>query len=787
MRPIDRILERLEHPRRSGKGWAARCPAHDDRRPSLTVTEGDDGRVLLRCFAGCSVEAIVAAVGLELADLFEDEGKRGSTHRGGCQARQVVQVGPRLVASHGVRVDTSIGLTLEALAEAKGLPVDLLEGLGCETVRYFGQPAVQVPYHDEQGEIVGIRYRLSLGGQFRWKKGTKASTLLYGANRLDEIREAGFVLVVEGESDAWTLIHYGFPVVAVPGAGMWTEHQAERLGRPEAVYVVVEPDKGGETLVGKLRDSALRPRVKLIRLPTKDVSELHLLDAGLFPQRLREAMEDATTLLAEEEERRRTQAEADWISCSELALEPNILELFAAELHSRGFVGSTNTPKLIFLVLMSRLLPRPVSLVLRGLSSAGKSYNVESVLPFFPESAYFSRSGMSERALVYSEEDFRHRILYIAEAEAVAGESLSAYFLRTLISENKLVYETTEKDGEHHVTRVIEKPGPTGVILTTTRLRLNPQNETRMLALTVSDDPELTRAIMEAIAQKDEEAEEAPPAEAWLHLQSWLELGGERRVTDEGGFLLALARLVPFFAVRLRRDFSLIRSLVFSHAILHQASRCRDERGRIIATLADYDAIRDLVANIVAEGIGANVSDDVRETVAAVAAAITKTEGEKTVRRAEVQDELGLDDRATNRRLGQACEGGFVENTNPGRGKSGLYKLGNPIPDSVEVLATVDEVRRRLDNLDNLAADEGAGDPLLRSARHDSIPLVGDHVFRTQINKSHELGLITSRERLERIRVHDLIVGSRPAAGEQLILDEPLAEGILHQPEGDGP
>jgi hypothetical protein len=179
---------------------------------------------------------------------------------------------------------------------------------------------------------------------------------------------------------------------------------------------------------------------------------------------------------------------------------------------------------------------------------------------------------------------------------------------------------------------------------------------------------------------------------------------------------------VPFFAVRLRRDFSLIRSLVFAHAILHQAGRRRDERGRIIATLADYDAIRSLVDDIVAEGIGATVSDDVRETVAAVAAAIAKTEGEKTVRRREVQAELGLDDRATNRRLAQASEDGFVENTNPGRGKPGLYKLGNPLPDNVQVLATVDEVRRKLDNLDKQATQPKGKAPLSLNRLDDASP-----------------------------------------------------------------
>src|SRR5262249_58456135 len=127
------------------------------------------------------------------------------------------------------------------------------------------------------GEIVGIRYRLA-GGRFRWRKGTKASTLLYGAHRLGQIRQSGHVVLVEGESDAWTLMHHGFPVVALPGAGMWDHAHAARLDGIPTVYVVVEPDHGGATLVEKLRDSVIQPRVRLVRLPTKDASELHLRD-----------------------------------------------------------------------------------------------------------------------------------------------------------------------------------------------------------------------------------------------------------------------------------------------------------------------------------------------------------------------------------------------------------------------------------------------------------------------------------------------------------------------------
>lgn len=70
-RPIDKVLQRLESVKKTAPDrWIARCSAHDDRRPSLSIREADDGKVLLHCFAGCGAAEIVTALGLSLADLF---------------------------------------------------------------------------------------------------------------------------------------------------------------------------------------------------------------------------------------------------------------------------------------------------------------------------------------------------------------------------------------------------------------------------------------------------------------------------------------------------------------------------------------------------------------------------------------------------------------------------------------------------------------------------------------------------------------------------------------------
>jgi hypothetical protein len=68
-----KLLDRLEKVKQTGPDkWQALCPAHEDRSPSLSVREADDGTILLKCWAGCGAAEVVGAVGLELRDLFPE-------------------------------------------------------------------------------------------------------------------------------------------------------------------------------------------------------------------------------------------------------------------------------------------------------------------------------------------------------------------------------------------------------------------------------------------------------------------------------------------------------------------------------------------------------------------------------------------------------------------------------------------------------------------------------------------------------------------------------------------
>jgi len=70
---IDQLLPLLDGVKRTGKDrWMARCPAHEDKRASLAITELSDGRILLHCFALCDAQSVLSAVGLEFDALFPE-------------------------------------------------------------------------------------------------------------------------------------------------------------------------------------------------------------------------------------------------------------------------------------------------------------------------------------------------------------------------------------------------------------------------------------------------------------------------------------------------------------------------------------------------------------------------------------------------------------------------------------------------------------------------------------------------------------------------------------------
>ncbi len=427
-----------------------------------------------------------------------------------------------------------------------------------------------------------------------------------------------------------------------------------------------------------LARSAIRDRAYLVDLsPFKDPSALHCDDPQAFKDRWTAAIRGAPRFSELAERAKAREAELAWQACQALARQPRILEAFADAYRAAGAVGEARTAMLLYLALTSRFLFRPVSVAVKGPSSGGKSFTVATVLRFFPPEAYYCMTAISDRALAYTEADLEHRFLVVYEAAGIVGD-FASYLIRSLLSEGRLIYEVVEKTTNGFRPRRIEKQGPTGLLVTTTAVRLHPENETRLLSLQVTDTREQTRAVLRAIAAEAPEAIDLMP---WLALQRWITRAEHRVVIP---YARALADAIPPVAIRLRRDFGQLLGLIRAHAILHQATRDRDATGRILATLDDYEVVRSLVVDVIAEGIDVAVPPTVRETVLTVQALIGQGHEELALR--EIAEALQLDKSATARRIAAACHLGYLRNLEDRKGRPARIVLGDSMPDTAAVL-----------------------------------------------------------------------------------------------------
>ncbi|MBI3767009.1 MAG: toprim domain-containing protein [Deltaproteobacteria bacterium] len=255
-----------------------KCPAHDDHSPSLSVAEGDDGCVLLNCHAGCAVEDMVAEIGLEMRDSFDDD---GTTTRAGDRMRFTSEKKPEpevedlgaptakqiaaLIASRRIRHPRD----LDALA-ARRLRVWEREWLGFPTVgggwKLVAVDAQGTPRLDEGGTLI----RRNIG---------KVSLVVSSAVRM--AFETGHAILhrafdVEGESDMLSLIACMPDAVALTGtggAGSLAGHDRHRdqlaaLALAEVV-IVRDLDNAGRTGAAKAAAwwHGLDVTVRILALP----------------------------------------------------------------------------------------------------------------------------------------------------------------------------------------------------------------------------------------------------------------------------------------------------------------------------------------------------------------------------------------------------------------------------------------------------------------------------------------------------------------------------------------
>jgi hypothetical protein len=363
-----------------------------------------------------------------------------------------------------------------------------------------------------------------------------------------------------------------------------------------------------------------------------------------------------------------------------LASGADLLAQAAEAVHQLGVTGEDRVIRGTFLTAVSQVLAEPVSLVVKGTSAGGKSYSTRTTLQLFPEEDFYKVTAGSQRSLIYTDEEFRHRTIVMFEATALREVAeardgdMTAMIVRTLLSEGQIIYDVTERGDDGKMgTRRITKKGPTNLIVTTTASNLHHENETRLLSLTVDESEEQTRAVMVKTAARRNQAEPGEPLDLspWHLLFHWLKHHGDHRVYIPYADYLATSAAAA--VVRMRRDFGVLLGMIEAHAVLHQVTRKRDAYGRIIATPADYQAARSVLAEAFAVSSGHKVKESVRRAVAAVEA-LGGAESDVTV--AQVAGYLKRDRTVVTRGLREATDLGYLANREDKAGRAARYRLG---------------------------------------------------------------------------------------------------------------
>ena len=170
----------------------------------------------------------------------------------------------------------------------------------------------------------------------------------------------------------------------------------------------------------------------------------------------------------------------------------------------------------------------------------------------------------------------------------------------------------------------------------------------------------------------------------------------------------ALAEAIPAVDIRLQRDLNAVLQLVRAHALLHEETRERDERGRLVATLKDYATVRELVHDLLSESAEQTVPPTVRETVNAMTAMGPASQpDEKGLSITQISYKLKVSRSQVSRRLKRAESLGFVaESTGAKSGKPKRFVIGERVLGAdEELLPTVE----RLEELCRCARTGGEG------------------------------------------------------------------------------
>jgi hypothetical protein len=396
------------------------------------------------------------------------------------------------------------------------------------------------------------------------------------------------------------------------------------------------------------------------------------------------AQESAAQLLEEMPAEIRLEAE-------DLLRDPRLTDAIRDDLAALGIAGERELSLTLYLVGVSRQLPKPLSSRVHGPTSSGKSFVAETVSDCFPPETVIHATQITPQAFFHMEPDsLRHKFIVAGERSRMeddeAAEKTRA--LRELQATGKLSKLISMKGPRgQYVTKHIEQEGPIAYVETTSAAKVFEEDANRCLTLFTDERPDQTKNIIQKLAAGYGGAD--TPADRDRIIQRHHAL---QRLLQPTPVVIPyaerLGQLLNYQRVELRRGFPQIMSLVQAVTLLHQRQRERDDQGRLVATPADYQIAQHLLMKPMARLLGGGLSDPALRFFERLSQRVTGPFNTTEAWKAETYSR-----EAVRGWLGELYEAGLVKVVSESRGRAPtVWELTGNDPEMCQVLPTMEQV-----------------------------------------------------------------------------------------------
>jgi len=298
----------------------------------------------------------------------------------------------------------------------------------------------------------------------------------------------------------------------------------------------------------------------------------------------------------------------------EFLRSPDLVDKVIEDVHALGVAGEDDLILAVYLIGISRLLIRPLAGLVMSDSSSGKSFVISKVASLFPEETVISAHRLSPRALERMPDDsLIHRFIVAGERSKLQNDAAAeaTRALREMLSDGKLTAAIAAQTGSGNWETVrIEKEGPISYVESTTLgiKEILDEDRTRFILLSADESQQQTQVVVEHQAEIAENPVKIEQQKSVVELHHTAQ-----RLLEPCEVVIPFAReltkCMPVNRIEIRRTFGHMLGLIQSLAVLNQFKRDKDDDGRILADVADWNIVRRYFATTLAKSIGCGLTN----------------------------------------------------------------------------------------------------------------------------------------------------------------------------------